>query len=459
MKFQLREDQISDLAYFMANPKALFLSEPGTGKTPVVCVLQRWLWTEHQIGTVWTMPSKLMVKNKEEAMLFGQWPSSDDVVIVESEKDLEKPAKVFIMTFARFRMSWEKLPSYVTALHIDEHHKGFGGVNSGQTNAMNQFMWTRGTHYLPMTGTLYNGKPDTCYSALSIIEPRYYGNYDGFKNFHHVIDLWTGKVTDYRNLDHLQKLLTKHGRRRLWRDIHGDVNIVLHKEIVDMEPEQQRLYDTLKDEAILELERFFVDGTLPGVAFIRCRQILEHPNYFPDLTMPGTTVDIIPERRPGKLELLDLHFENHAANKQPLVVFASLIPQQRQILELSREHGLRFEILNGEVSHAESSQISKAFETGALDGLVCSPLVADAGFNWQFSGGKEVSHAIYASLDFRDTSFVQSYGRFLRGKRESALRLTILKYRNSLDDRIAYLVNKKSRDAQKVDPSRTILEL
>lgn len=459
MTFQLRPDQIEDLAYFMNTPKALFLSDPGTGKTPPVCVLQRWLWTEHKIGTVWVMPNKLMEKNLSEAMIFGQWPSSDDVVIVNKEADLEKPAKVFIMGFKRFRMSWRKLPDYVTALHVDEFHKGFGGPKSQQTIAHNEFMATRGTHYLPMTGTLYNGKPDTCYPALKIIEPRYYGSYDGFKYFHHVYDIFTGKLIGFRNLDHLQKLLSKHGRRRLWRDIHGDHKPVIHREIVDMEPEQRALYNELKTAAFLELEKFFIDGTLPGVNFIRCRQIMEHPNHFPDLTTPGQFVDIIPGRRPGKLDLLDIHFEDHAANKTPVVVFAALRPQQAQVLDLARSYGLKAELINGEITSAEAARISETFVRGETNALVCSPLVADCGFNWQFCGDQEVCHAIYASMDFRDTSFVQSYGRFMRQARQAALRLTILTYKNSLDDRILFIVNKKSREAHMVDPTREVLEL
>lgn len=457
--FQLRQDQIEDLAYFMENKKALFLSDPGTGKTPVVCVLQKWLWTEKQTRTVWVMPSKLLEKNRDEAFRFGCWGRKNDVVIVETEKDLEKPAKVFLMTFARFRLSWEKLPFTFKALHIDEYHKGFGGATSAQTEAMKMFMMRQGAYFLPMTGTLYNGKPDSCYSAISTIEPRYYASYQSFKNFHHNIDPFTGKVEYFRNLKHLQELMLKHGRRRLWRDIHGDVEIVIHREDVGMECEQRALYDKLKEDAILELERFFIDGTLPGVNFIRCRQIMEIPNYFPDLLESGKTVDLIPKRRSGKIELLDIHFENHAANKDPVVVFSSLIKQQEEILNLARKHGLRAELINGEINSKESGRISRAFESGDLDVLVCSPIVADCGYNWQFSGDKEVSHAIYVSMDFRDTSFIQSYGRFTRQKRSEALRLTVMNYSDSLDDRIRMIIKKKSADANVVDESRPIIEI
>ena len=456
MSFTLRKDQIEDLGYFLNHPKALFLSEPGTGKTPVVNVLQRALWDEQNIASVWPMPDKLLEKNREEAFRFGQWQHEDDVVIVKKPSDLQKPARVFLMTFARFRLSWDALPERVKAFQSDEHHKGFGGHESGQTRAMYAFMQKQGEWFLPMTGTLYNGKPDTCYPPLQVIEPRYYGNYDSFKAHHHVIDIFSGKVCGYRHQDHLQKLLDLHSRRRLWKDIHGDHKPVVQIEQATMEPEQREMYDELREKALLELDRFFVDGTLPGVNFIRARQIMEHPNFFPDLTRPGETVDIIPGRRPGKLDLLDLHFENAAANRKPLVVYATQIPQQEQIFELARTYSPKIALLNGQTKDRD---IDAKFRRGEVEWIVASPLVADAGYNWQWCGDTEVDHAIFASLDFRDTTFIQAYRRFMREARKSALRLTVLKYRNSLDDRIAYLVNKKSREAHLVDPSREVLEL
>lgn len=456
MSFTLRPDQIEDLGYFLNNPKALFLSEPGTGKTPVVNVLQRALWDEKNIASVWPMPDKLLEKNREEAFRFGMWSNPDDVVIARSEADFQKPARVFLTTFARFRMSWKSLPERVRAFQSDEHHKGFGGHASGQTQAMYSFMQKQGEWFLPMTGTLYNGKPDTCFPVLNVIEPRYYGNYDSFKAHHHVVDIFTGKTSGYQNLAHLQMLLALHARRRLWAEVHGDHKPVIQIEQVAMEPEQRSMYEELREKALLELERFFVDGTLPGVNFIRARQIMEHPNFFPDLTTPGQTVDISPGRRPGKLDLLDFHFENAAVNRKPLVVYATQIPQQQQIFEVARTYNPKIALLNGQTKERD---IDEKFRRGEIEWIVASPLVADAGYNWQWCGDQEVDHAIFASLDFRDTTFIQAYRRFMREARKSALRITVLKYRNSLDDRIAYLVNRRSREAQLVDPTREILEL
>src|SRR4029077_10636878 len=112
----LRPDQIEDLSHLIANPKHMMLHEPSCGKTPTICVMQWYLWSELGVGTVWIMPKTLLGKNKEELLRFTPflW---QQVVIVEKEKDLErKDGVVFLMTAERHRRSWRKLPENVRAV-------------------------------------------------------------------------------------------------------------------------------------------------------------------------------------------------------------------------------------------------------------------------------------------------------------------------------------------------------
>lgn len=464
----LRADQIEDLSYFMQHPKAVNCNEPGCGKTPVVCVLQRWLWDTKQVATVWVMPLSLLKKNRDEAMRFGGWENEDDIVIVHGtpkqvDEQLKKPAKVFLMGFARFKKVWEVLPERFKAFHADEFHMGFGGNDSASSMAMYGFMKKQGEWFLPMTGTLVNGKLDTAYPALQVIEPRYYGTFDAFKNFHHEIDLWTGKRTGYRNHAHLGEIISLHGTRRKWSDIFGDEDKVVEPEIVMMEPEQLRLYKEFEANAILELEQFFIDGTMPGVAFARARQIMECPNEFPDLRFPDTnkSVDIIPGRRAGKTERVELHLIDHQQLGTPFVVFSAVRRQQVELWKLATKLGMDVGLINGATSPKDRAIQDEAFRAGHLQGLIVSPKVASVGFNWQFWGDKgvEVSHAIFASLDYVDTTFFQAYRRFMRQTRKTPLRISVLKYHSSLDFRICQLLNQKSADAKLVDPSRELLSL
>src|SRR3546814_10458583 len=81
---RLRPYQVQDLAFHIANPKSLNLSDPGTGKTPNVCVLAYYHWAKHGRKTIWAMPKSLMEKNKDEFGLFTPF-EPDDIAILESD--------------------------------------------------------------------------------------------------------------------------------------------------------------------------------------------------------------------------------------------------------------------------------------------------------------------------------------------------------------------------------------
>lgn len=515
----LRDKQVAQLSFYMRNKKCLDLSDPGCGKTPPVCVMQWWLWKEHGVGTAFVMPLSLLKKNRDEILRFTDF-KPDEVVIVKGLKplspaqkklaetllhwrgkyelfgsqkatfkalleagvvdrkqnvnetmlrarsvlpfELANPgnAKVFLMGFDAFSSYWKDLPDFVKAVHVDEIHKGYKGDASQRTQAFYEAFQNKFEWFIGMTGTLVSGRLDSAYPAIRVIEPRYYPSYKGFYYYHAVEDPITGKLKAWRNHEKLSAIFAKHAIRYTFEAVYGKEAKVIIPEYVEMSDKQREIYDEFKDKAFLELEKFYLDGTQPGVAFIRARQIMEHPNVFPDLMAgDGSTVDIMKGSRPGKLERLDLHFEDHARTGKPVIIYAALKPQQRQILELARSYGLKAEILNGDVSAARRGEIDLAFREGRLNCIIASPQVADVGFNWQFCGEQEVDHMIFASLDFLDTTVLQAYRRAIRGKRGTPLRITVLLYENSLDNRITWIIYQKSLDAHKVDNTQPVLKL
>lgn len=102
----LRVDQVADLSIYIRDRKVLNLSDPGTGKTPSVCVMQYFRWNEEGNGTVWVMPKSLLRKNKRELLRFTNF-NKDQVVIVDGtpkqvEAQLKSGAAVFLMGPRRF---------------------------------------------------------------------------------------------------------------------------------------------------------------------------------------------------------------------------------------------------------------------------------------------------------------------------------------------------------------------
>ncbi|PZP71743.1 hypothetical protein [Methylorubrum populi] len=460
---QLRQDQIQDLGrLFYKERRCIHRGEPGTGKTPTICVLQRARWDRHGHRTIWLMPMKLTEKNLDEARLWGEWAPGEVEILDGPLEPRHLQAKVLIMGFTRFELVADQItPDHgFYAIDIDEWHKAFGGHESKRTQALYRWCAARRDQlwFVPMTGTNYNGRPDTTYPAIQIIEPRYYGTLEAFKMMHDILDPWSRKVVGHDNLDRLQSILDKHSIQRLWTDVHGPEEIVVEVGRSRMNPRQRKAYDTFRETALLELEQFFVDGTKPGVAFTRARQIMEHPNLFPNLLEGESgTVDICPGEVPGKLEDFADDCEEMTSLGRPMLAYAALVPQQHQMLEVAKAAGRRAAIINGSVTRKQVGIIDRAFQQGQLDTIIGSPQVADCGFNWQFCGGKEVCDVFFVSMDYQDTAFFQAYKRAMRKARQSALRIKISTYIDSMDQHIMRLTKRKSQDAARVERGRTVM--
>lgn len=462
-KPSLREDQVADLAFYIANPKCMNLSDPGTGKTPSVCVWIYYLWAHHQVGSAWVMPKRLLKKNRDELIRFTNFREEDVVILDGTPKQIAKQiasgAKVFLMGFRRWALSWRQLPAFVKAVPVDEFHMGFKSATSAQTQELfRAFQYGRMEYFLPMTGTIIEGKLSSAYPAIHIIEPRYYANEQAFLYQHAIYDL-DDKIIGWKNHDKLSAIFGRHAIRRTFASIYGEQEIVVIPEVVEMSKRQRDMYDEFHEKAVLELEKFYLDGTQPGVAFIRARQLMEHPNEFPDLTSPGQFIDVLPGEIPGKEELLEIHLEHHNDTGKPLILFSALVPQQRRLAQLLERYKRKFAVINGQVSQKQSDEADRAFRAGEITDLICSPKCASVGFNWQFCGNVEVDHMVFVSMDYNDTTFLQAVQRAIRGKRKIPLRVTTLEYADSLDQRIFSIVYRKSVDANKVDPTRPILQL
>lgn len=443
------------------------LSDPGTGKTPSVTVNQ-WRRSSEGKRTIWVQPKALMAKNVREILRFTPF-SPKDVAIVDGttrqvDTAMNSGAQVLLMGPDRFKRLVPSLPK--AALDVDEFHMCFGGAGGGFDSAPSGrvrafYEYTHGyDEGVFMTGTMINGRLDTCFPAIHAIEPRYYPfGYEQFMGAHAYMDE-RNRPYGWHSHARIGQILGKHGIRRTFEQVFGKQAVQFELEWLDMSQAQREIYDTFHEQAYLELEQFIIDGTMPGVATIRARQIMEHPNYFRDLRDPYNLphVDIMPGHAPAKLESMKIHLTDHINNKTPVVIFAALVPQQQQIVDLARSMGRRVGLMNGDTSAKEKNAVDQGFVSGELDTIVASAKVASVGFNWQFSGEKEVNHVIFPSLTYMSSDFIQGYRRTVRGQRGSPLRVTTQAYIDSVDQNVMGINRRKARDAHLVDQTQELIK-
>jgi ERCC4-related helicase len=451
-ELELRDYQVADLAFYMATLRCGNFSDPGVGKTAPTCVYMWYLWDQKAARTIWAMPKTLLRKNRDEILLWSDF-TEEDVVIVDGtpkqrEKQMSQDAKVFIMGYDCFANNWpqivEKHPD-IDCLVGDEWHLAFKSDSSKRTKSMYDFM-DRTTFLVVMTGTIIDGRLDSAYPFIQVCSPNSYtGGWWGFKMAHAIEDDF-GNIVAWRNGERIGQIFKKIAIRHTFEDAYGpEAKVVLH-ELCPMEPRQRIAYDEFEENALLELEDSWLDGTLPGVNLIRCRQLMEHPQTF------GEPLDQI--NSTGKEDRLQVHLEDHKNTGKPLVIFGALTAQHKRITEICEKQGFRVGMINGSVSSSRRADIDDQFQAGEIDIVVASPATAGIGFNWG-----HVDHIIFISLDYMDSSFVQAYRRAIRGVRETPLRITIMEYENSVDQKIFAIVEKKSSMAHAVDPTKEKLKL
>lgn len=451
MPTELRPDQIEDLAVHIANPKWLNHSEPGTGKTPIVNVLMEYAWEYEKKRSFFVQPKGLIRKNYKELLKFTDL-TPDDIAVYDGtppqrEKIRKANYKVLLLGFDMFGKEWPLIkeihPDFKSVV-VDEIHMGFKGNDSNRTKGMYACMRTC-DRFLPMSGTLIDGRLDSAYPVIRTIEPRYYYDHNAFMCQHALTDDY-GQVMGWTNHEKVGRILARHQTRRLFSDIHGIQDPIFQVELCEMHHKQRYAYDELEEKALLELEDRFIDAQTPALQSLRCRQVMQHPHTFGLLKDTELT---------GKEQSLMVHIEDHVNTKKPVVIFGVLVPEQHRIVRLLTEAGLRVGLINGEVPEFKRGEIDEAFQEGRLDAIVGSPECASVGYNWG-----HCDHFIYSSIDYRDTNFSQSYKRGIRGKRTIPLRCTILKYDDcEVENRIFSVVERKSADANRVDSSYRIIKL
>lgn len=311
-----------------------------------------------------------------------------------------------------------------------------------------------------MTGTLVNGRLDTTWPAIHAIDPRYYPlGYDQFLSRHAVLDDY-GTPIFWKDHEHIQKILKRHSVRRTFEDVFGCQKPVVQKVELQLSGKQLGYYKEFEEKAAIELEEAMVSGSSPGVFLIRARQIMEHPRSFPDPMNPGKFVDLVKGQMTAKEEWLEIQLQDSIQSGDPMVIFAALRPQQQAIYNQVVKAGLTCGLMDAKASTKQRGQLDKDFVSGKIQVIVASPPIASTGFNWQFWGPNrvEVPHCVFMSLDYMDSNFIQAYRRFIRQERKRALRVSVPIYKGTVDERLLTILRDKSKDANRVDPTREVLE-
>lgn len=454
MKFTPRPHQLEDLQFAAANPRSINMSEPGTGKTPTAVWLTKWYVQDLGKKVVWCQPNGLRKKNLDELYTFGDFQPGEVEILDKSEEILgvrrrkldrmacqttgkrdyikDSQAKVFVVGYKFFSRFWQRLLECHPEIDLligDEPHLpgGWTTPTSQSTRAMHGSLRTI-TGFYPMTGSLLRGKLSNAYPIISAIEPRYYGTYNGFISQHAgYIDDY-GRVLYWVNTEKVTEILQKHGVRHTFEEVYGKQARIYETEMVQMEPKMFTAYKEFEEMAILELEQSFLDGSLPGVNAIRCRQILGHPETF----------GLCEGETSGKDQRLEIHGYDHVG-EGGLLVFSPLVPEVERAAKVLEACGLKVGVIHGGVSAERRSQIDQGYRDGEIDAICATYVTAGTGYNWG-----RTKTIIQLSFPYGDDEVEQAIRRSERSIRDHPVRVISMEYENSIDQKVKKVVAKKA---------------
>ena len=444
MPLELRPHQVDTLAFYIANKNCLNRSEPATGKTAPSCVMAKFVNENENGSTVFVMPKSLLVKNEEEitnwtglkTLIYRGKPTLDkwkgetyDVILTTAD------------TFANhFEQILKMLAKKFTLLIADETHLYWSSAKAKRT----QFILAH-CRKIPrniwLTGTVIRGRLDSAFPVIQMIEPRYYGNHQTFMNQHSIQDSFTGEVIGWCNEAKINAILKIHSVNYLFRDVYGDPDYIYLPTHVDIDSKHYKAYKEFEEFANLELDDdSILYATEAGVQTIRCRQILGCPEVL-GLKIADYGKD-------------DWIFENLLnGDYQKVVLFSAMQGEQIRLVRKIKERGFKVGLINGTVDGNKRGQIDKAFREGDLQVIVASPATAGVGLNWH-----NCEVAAFVSIDYMDDNITQATFRFIRGKRDKTIPIYLLKYKNTIEDKIYGIVYQKSLLASKADSSRKPLQ-
>ena len=445
MSVSLRDYQVQDLAVAIRLKRSFNFSEPGTGKTPTFCAYAWYQWDRLGKKTVVVQPNHLRDKNRLEVLRFSGFKAHEVKVIEKVDETLgprkrkefanacqetgyvnyldDPDLKVMLVGFTFLKNNWEEMVKHhpeIDLVVVDEGHEGYKTYNSKASRELYALM-DRTECFLYCTGTPIDGRLDSCFTAIHIVCPQYYGSYLGFQNQHAGFIDDYGKVLFWQNEEKVTEIFNRHGVIHTWTEVHGEEK--RHMEIVDdlqMKPEMAEAYNEFQEMACVELDGMFLDGSNPGVATIRARQIINCPHIF----------DI--KERTAKHEYLE------GLAQEGMVVFGSMPEEVEANAEILREQGLRVGVMHGGVSHKKRVEIDQQYNDGELDAICATPAVAATGWNWN-----RTKIIVFTSLSYSDSNVEQAIKRGEREARDEHLMIYFLEYEKSVDQKVRKIVVKK----------------
>lgn len=408
-------------------------------------------------GLKWNWQNEVGIHSDEQAYILGQRVQRDKIVIgSNSDKytDVMKlstnPAYFIITNIETLRndditAELQKLckSGEIGMIAFDECHK----AKNAQSQQGKGILKLSAETMIAMTGTPLMNQPLDLYIILKWLGYEKHAFYS-FKNHYCVMGGYGGyEVVGYKNLEELQEQLQNIMLRRKKEEVLDLPEKTYIDEYVDMTPKQTQIYKEVTADIKASIDQIKMANN-PLAELIRMRQATGYTGILSSQI-----------RESAKLDRLEELVEETSANNKQVVIFSNWTQMTDAIYErLSEQY--KIGQITGETKDADRQSIVQKFQRGDIKVLIGTIGAMGTGLTLT-----EGTVEIFVDEPWNMALKEQAVDRCHRIGQKSNLTIYTLMCRNTIDERIHELVEKKGAIADalvdgKIDKNsgRDILE-
>lgn len=307
---------------------------------------------------------------------------------------------------------------------IDEMHR-VSNIKSAQGSSLN-FLKTR--NKIGLTGTPVVNKPFDLYAPLTWLGIEKRSEYD-FKHRYGVYVERYGQgrsyqeLIEYTNLGELKDILSNVMLRREKKDVLDLPEVVYMKETIELDKEQQKLYNLIRNELVSQIDELVLDPN-PLAKFTRLRQACSCPR-----ALDGSITKNAKYKR--AIELI----EDIRAEGKKAIIYSNFAFAVRELDALLKDNKIKSYTITGEEKN-KKAVIDKFKENG--DVLVGSIQALGTGYTIT-----EATTIIFLDLPWTYANLIQAVDRAHRIGQKNNITVISLLAKDSVDEKMYKIVKKK----------------